>query len=353
LNCRFKYYSFHKRHFLQNELSWEYSNLADFNPLDLDCSSQEKTVNIVLIGNSYGDIEVLDKFPRGSVWAMLYGDETFQFSLTLRTLLKRSVKGILRVYPLPHQPVTSFPKVFTSLEAFRIKPRHIPHLTLDVFRGLVIWFRQISLVFLHWSFRKPHLTTPIGYTNLFYEVFCARFGLKEGNSVFKKFGSMLESSRQTQISFVGQRGKIWRRLVTEEALNFFRDSQAEILIRENFGGTNGSNSASSQTAMEFIDIAHRSRFALCPPGNFSSATFRWLESIACGALPLEIQSHPTDPGYRSAISSQSFSNINHWSKLFELTLTISEEERIAILVDLKSKTLECFSALNQALVECQ
>jgi hypothetical protein len=350
LDLKFRYYSLHERHFLQSELSWEYSNLLDLNEFPADFFTQKNIVNIVLVGNSYHEIRVLDRFPKECAWVMLYGDETFRFFLTLRVLLKPSVKGILRPFPLPEKPLRNFLSIFSSTSAYRAKKKYIFALVSNIFLALIIWFRQSSLVFLSWLFRKPNLTAPIGYTNLFYEEFCARFNLKERSSVFSKFSCIIESLRETHISFVGQRGKIWRQLITKDAIMFFKNSRCEILIRENFGGTRGSNLASSETAREFIDIASRSLFALCPPGNYSAATFRWLESLACGAVPLEIQPHPADPGYKSVVSTQVFSPIRHWRKLFEATLNMSDEGRLETLLDLKSKTLNWFSAFNQELI---
>jgi hypothetical protein len=38
-----------------------------------------------------------------------------------------------------------------------------------------------------------------------------------------------------------------------------------------------------------------SKFALCPPGNYSNNTFRIAESLICGAAPMFNQGSITDP----------------------------------------------------------
>jgi hypothetical protein len=153
--------------------------------------------------------------------------------------------------------------------------------------------RQIFIAFLERLYSKGSVPMPLGYNDLFAESFCkvnqvnenlslVDFALKRGPAEDKKF----------DIAFVGQSGKLTRRVAIEAMSNVL---QKELIIRKNYGGAIGIYGATLESGIESVHALMNSKFALCPPGNYSNNTFRISESLICGAAPMFNQGSITDP----------------------------------------------------------
>ena len=141
-----------------------------------------------------------------------------------------------------------------------------------------------------------------------------------GQSDLSKDSSLIdknceETLRIKEFSFVGQKGSVWREFAIARVRQSLNAEQFTYLERENFGGTLGANEATFQSASEYVQILKESRYAISPPGNYSGATFRWLESIICGAIPLQAFSHPSDPMYRPPIEIPEWLCSNSWEEI--------------------------------------
>ena len=128
------------------------------------------------------------------------------------------------------------------------------------------------------KFRIPVFNFPLGYTDRFANEL-KNLGLlpKNSNSLFSE--KIFENNvRNTDVCFVGQKGRWYRRLMVE----YFEKNAA---ARTNKYGSFGGFTDSPETT-NYAESILDSRFVICPPGNVSSQSFRYYESIALGAIPI-------------------------------------------------------------------
>jgi hypothetical protein len=117
---------------------------------------------------------------------------------------------------------------------------------------------------------------PLGYTNRFVmqlpdELVNSSMSLID-NWPFVKFGE--SQGHKNQIKFMGQIGTWYRK----ELLKYFsRFSDFEYVESSGWG-------LSSKNG--YVETLQSSTFILCPPGIYTNETFRYYESIICGALPI-------------------------------------------------------------------
>jgi hypothetical protein len=103
-------------------------------------------------------------------------------------------------------------------------------------------------------------------------------------------------------------------------------SPKELILRKNYGGAIGIYGATLESGIESVQALMNSKFALCPPGNYSNNTFRIAESLICGAAPMFNQGSITDP-----ISTYSYLDNfilglpTRWKKKVALATTVSQD----------------------------
>jgi hypothetical protein len=185
---------------------------------------------------------------------------------------------------------------------------------ISLIYGYILASRKNQITKWHNKFAKSNVNLHLGYTNLFAQSVDAFLAQRlksnyiNSNSLLKNSSEIFKNTlKEYKFCFVGQRGKFWR----QRALSLFEfwnesttNGKIYLQIREKFGGTIGSNGASLSTGFEYTKVIIDSHFSLCPPGNFSNYTFRILESVVSGTIPIICQPCPTDPfGVNQVISS--------------------------------------------------
>jgi len=88
-----------------------------------------------------------------------------------------------------------------------------------------------------------------------------------------------------------------------------------LVERDRYGGTLGGNEATRASGIEYVEVLTKSTSFLCPPGNYSGHSFRILESLVCGALPIVASNVITDPLFQDPTGLNENSHfIYSWKK---------------------------------------
>jgi hypothetical protein len=193
--------------------------------------------------------------------------------------------------------------------------------------GIVMVKRQTFIAILERVYSKPSIPMPLGYNDLFAESFSKVNQVNERASLVDfALHKVPTKNKKFDIAFVGQSGKLTRRVAIQAMSQV---SSKEIILRKNYGGAIGIYGATLESGVESVQALMNSKFALCPPGNYSNNTFRIAESLICGAAPVFNQSTITDP-----ISSYSYLDD------FILGLPSRWKKKVAVAADLKQDLID-------------
>jgi hypothetical protein len=235
-------------------------------------------------------------FPAGSLIVQFHADETYLPKINFQIIRNPAVAMILRSYPIPGFKFLRFFKIqcqglIDLLDNFSVQ-NFIEFLRLTG-AGIVIVKRQIFIAILEKFYSKTSSPIPLGYTDLFAESY------SKVNQIDKNFSlvdfalnRVRTKEKMFDIAFVGQLGKLTRRVAIYAMRHV---SSKELILRKNYGGAIGIYGATLESGIESVHTLMNSKYALCPPGNYSNNTFRIAESLICGAAPVFNQGSVTDP----------------------------------------------------------
>ena len=327
------YASKHRDIFVEYELGWRRLEINDGIADKVWNLNREKDI-VFFVGNENSELRFLEGLPNASVWIWLYGDETFRPGLNFNVIKNPAVIGVIRPYPFFRSKFFNdyrmwLKYIITDTTLRNISIKSLLNYIRYILSSWIRILRSHTIGFMHIFFEKENVNFFPGYTNLFAQTFISKFAPgKEAISLLENTSNLvIEVQRLYDFSFVGQTGSP-NRLRAIRVLEKHNSSLRKcIVLRDGFGGTEGSNGASLSTSNEYIDTLVNSRFSLCPSGNFAGASFRWFESLILGAIPIQSTRIPSDPCYESFVE-YSFSAREPWSKLFNLAEQVSEEERL-------------------------
>ena len=280
---------------------------------------------IVQIGQNSEEIVELQGFPKNSLIVHLYADETYQISNNIKLIRLPAAYKILRSYPISririlgllYSLASCFLDIFNSGNKLSIK---------KVIRywaaGIVMASRQIQIKLLENVNRKTSISFLLGYTDIFCNSYITAIhngfeeDIDDGASLFSISGSTLDKiiqSKEFDLCFIGQRGNIVREMAVNQSLKF---ANSRIVIRDKFGGSLGFNDSTAHTGIEYLELLLKSRFNLCPPGNYSGYSFRIMESLICATYPI-VNNYPlTDPFFTNPIQIlQTTKSFKSWKTL--------------------------------------
>lgn len=338
-----RYFGDHRISFLEHELNWKYAG-DNFSTID---SIDPEIANVRLIGNSALEVRKLRALAPHSVWVYLYADETYNIWRNFLLLSCGSVIGVIRPYRLPSFSIFRFWRNFCTALDFELKILGFRKSTLifrNIIEGVILTFRQQIILSLHFVFRKQYIPSLLGYTNRFCEI------RNSGKSQFsirdQSFVSKAPINKKYLINFVGQKG---RNIRFQSATMMKREmgSLSYLLFRENFGGNSISEIATQKKATKYVKILENSRFTFCPPGNYANETFRFLESLASGSIPVLVLPTLSDPLYMPLIDLKypSIIGIDGWHSL----KNVSPEQEKILRDDFRREFLHHVLSLNNLL----
>lgn len=310
---------------------------------------------MIQIGPSAQETLDLKGFPKRSLIVQFHADETYLPKVNYQIIRNPAVAMILRAYPIPKFKLSKF---FSSQRAgfmdlsqnFSLS-NFLEYFKL-VFAGIVMVKRQMFIAVLERIYSKVSVPMPLGYNDLFAESYCAVNKVEEKSSLIKfAINNLPARNKKTEISFVGQSGKLTRRFAIKAMESI---SPKELIIRKNYGGAVGIYGATLESGIESVQALMNSKLALCPPGNYSNNTFRIAESLICGAVPMFNLGSITDPicSY-SYLSGGILGLPNNWKKKLEVAVGLDQEYfDDAIKASLKNLSSEIDRVRNK-IIEAQ
>lgn len=351
------YYSTEPSEFVSRELGWKFLELRYLNELINSKRNDNSISHVLLIGNNYNELKVLDVLNESSVWVYLYADETYTPRLNRKLVMKKSVKGVIRAYPTSNQNLLK--SLVLLSKSWLVSWQDVDavqriRLVLATPRGIVFILRKHFVSWLHVFSKKPSLSLLPGYTNLFARTY--HEALKVVEIPFKSFLDSHEilmnsfKPKKYFINFVGQEGKWWRQYAIWKACHFFKSSEFFLTKRVGFGGTSNANGASSESAKEYLEVLRASRFTLCPPGNYSYGSFRILESLLAQSIPILSPIFSWDSSFRIATESPLFDfKKSSWGEQFTRAREITDIEGRELIRSLLDGVKAQIDLVNQTI----
>jgi hypothetical protein len=232
---------------------------------------------------------LLNNCPSDSIVFFILSDEAYS-PRALRIAKHKSIRVIFRHYDI--RPLSLIQSVLLVLESTHLITYRGLRL-LSFFKIVLQGFRS-RIRMNRWNkLAVPVEICPLGYTSKFAQSFCELYEeeIAENDSLFCLKVEAWEK-RDYAYSFRGNYGQLQRRYMISQI-----EGGSEIAdIVTSGSGWNGSFE-SELSARDYIQSLLRSKKVLCPPGYTNNESFRYYESIICGAIPVEIPFALSHMGY--------------------------------------------------------
>jgi hypothetical protein len=259
---------------------------------------------VIFLDPSVKNLDFLDQFPPRSICVFQVSDETYSTITTIRLLRKDSLSVLYRDYPTRNLKfIAKWPRgsFLLLVNALRMK------LSVKLFMraavaGIIITSRQLIMQITSKALAKKIKNLPLGYTGIFSEEYRRKFNVEKKESLIdfalNNSGILNPFNSNSQVFFMGQRGNFDRQLMIEQAV------KAQIHIEKIYSRFGGADEAGGQfqAASLFVEGLLRSEFSMCPPGNYSAESFRFLESLLLWSFPLQPPFVLSDPLFRNSFS---------------------------------------------------
>lgn len=132
----------------------------------------------------------------------------------------------------------------------------------------------------------PFSNFPLGYTNTFISELKNVWPDINGSLLTNENLLRMSNHKRTHlINFIGAAGSWNRRLALKKMRKIFPSSNFD-LVANSWNDEISSKQVKNQPLNHYISALHESKFTLCPPGNLTNQTFRYLESLLMGSLPI-------------------------------------------------------------------
>lgn len=127
---------------------------------------------------------------------------------------------------------------------------------------------------------------PQGYTNTFVSEL-KTVAHVDHRSLFRNenLSEMSRNQRTKVINFIGAEGSWNRKLAIKKMKRIFPDSDFS-LVASSWTNKKPINANSIVLSGNYVSSLVNSKFTLCPPGNLTNQTYRYLESLLLGSLPI-------------------------------------------------------------------
>lgn len=282
---------------------------------------------VIQVGPSRQEALDLKELPKASVIVQFHADETYLPKINFQIIRNPSVSMILRSYPIPNFNLSRFFTIQISglmdlSHSFSF--RNLFQYLKLFFAGVVMVKRQVFIAVLERIYSKVSVPMPLGYNDLFTESYCSVYKVEKNSSLIEfAMNNLPANKKKSKIAFVGQIGKLTRRFAIKAMESI---SPKELILRDNYGGAIGIYGATLESGIENFRALKDSKLALCPPGNYSSHTFRIAESLICGAAPMFNNGSITDPicSY-SYLSDEILGLPKSWKKKLEVAAMLDQE----------------------------
>jgi hypothetical protein len=311
-----------EREFLRRELAvkWRTVDLPTLNREIAQRWSQGNQT-LLLISNPEKYSELVQDAPSESLVLFLLSDEAYS-PLRRRLASSESVATVFRHYDLHY--VGIFRGLKKALESLNLVINET--WTLKEYLKLIVQGIRSQTRMKSWrKIPVPVFICPLGYTEKFALAFCEiRREVKEWQSLFD---ILIDNTipRSIEYCFRGSRGQLQRQQMIS-SIQALQKANDVVLVDGEWSGI----SSSSLSGTEYVQSLLRSINAICPPGYTNNESFRYYESLICGANPIELPIALSHMGYLPARPKN------------------SEEETIDYRIDLVRNELEKIRQLLEA-----
>lgn len=339
------------------EYKWDYLNREygiklfygkNQKKVQLERAGRGKTTLIVM-DNSVTSLDFLSDFPKRSVTAFLVSDETYSAIKTCKLLMHPSIKIVFRDYPLRSiRGIFFYPRLFISSATMLLKyERDFSSWFSAFISGIAMMGKQVAMRSISKLSRKEIRHLPLGYTGTFASNYSNFFSVNAGESLVTHAirgitsNEMLKKREET--FFAGQRGKFDRRVF----LNSARSLKLNVNhVHETYGGPAEVEDRRKAQINYFCGLLN-SRFSICPSGNYSVESFRYLESLLMQALPIVPRSVLSDPLYSNfSVETWRYQDAEWFRKFPEVLRTTLIKQKLEKL-DIQIKTIIAELRLNE------
>lgn len=172
---------------------------------------------------------------------------------------------------------------------------------------------------------------PLGYTNTFVsELKNSGYNITGSLLTNKNISEMSKKQRTQIINFIGAAGSWNRRLALKRMKRVFPNSDFDIKAN---GWTNKMliNKDANAFSNNYVSTLLNSKFTLCPPGNLTNQTFRYLESLIMGSLPILPPATIQDNHLWNSWSEFTKPIYYSWTSNLRKAKNMSEEERLSLV----------------------
>jgi hypothetical protein len=321
----------------------------------------EKVAITIQIGGDPDELNIFKGLPANSVNVLLYADEVYDVRINRRILKYKSVKTVYRVYPIWK---TNLGKLFLTFffnpnQGFGfVKEFGLKKTLIFKLIGIEMFRRQFLIKIYEKYYGKKSKNIPLGYTDTFAKNYIKLVKNKYNINIDGKQSlievaidnlHLLQKEKSLDFFFVGQKGNLERQFAIKK---LEKVKNSEIYLNERF---NEKRVRNSQRDFDFyVENGIRSKRILCPPGNYSALTFRLLESLCLGSLPVRASSCITDPLYPGPLlpsGSKVFSRSWAWtiqsaSELSDKSIQILVENELTEKRNLFSLLVSGFSEFS-------
>jgi len=189
---------------------------------------------------------------------------------------------------------------------------------------------------------------PYGYAGLFIEQIEYLKLVPADCSPINNFKNNVKTYRDQQISFFGGRGSWSRRLAIENMKRLVPN--CKIVFYENrYKAKDYSTIANEISNSDYIMSLMRSRFVLCPPGNLTNRSYRYLEALIMGALPVLPPATVQDNHHWGVWSEFIKPKYYSWTKSIKMALKMEDDERIFYVSKALEREIQKINKINEKL----
>ena len=319
--------------FLRRELGIQWSRVTQQEVLS-HVATAERT--LVLMSEPEPYRSIVEQAPDDSIVCLMISDEAY--SLERLTIAKQpSVHRVYRHYPC--QPA-SWGRIAGTAAGYVRDSRGTSQRARTIVPNMRSGMR-VRTRMEHWQNIERKVTAiPLGYTDTFAHAFAQRFSLPSNASVFA--GDPTNTvNRDRSVVFRGNRG-LAQRIVGIERGKKALGSEITLIDAD------WSARADSDVGAAYVDSLIAARFALCPPGFANNESFRFYETLACGALPIEVSAASTHLGelpWRNAGSITKSS----WTEGLREAESVSETERRERVTSARTLVVEALGNAAQSI----
>lgn len=339
--------------FIIRELGWEHYPIGKFDP-NTSLSQFKGSIVVIAVGSDVAELVILRKLPRDSVFVHLYADETYKPFLNLKLMKCKSIRGVIRSYGISNKGLIQLESTYLKGVKLNFGLKHTRHFFRyfwSLLAGQILLLRQYFVFLIHKFYKVKSINFIPGYTNLFARSLSQLIGLgtsRESLLRNKDVSDYVSNSfRGLKFFFIGQSGNYWRRYAIDSLQHSEFGSSSAITVRDSFGGTSGANGASIETGQEYVSGLLNSQVSICPPGNYSSSTFRYLESVICGAIPAIAEGTPTDALFHAPFGPQETCKWVRWEDLILDCARLEEENRELLVRQSRIEALEFIESFTE------